>query len=32
LFSSLAAGGGDPILIQNTNIMMRGCPYPPPCT
>jgi hypothetical protein len=32
LYSSLAAGGSETILIQNTNIMMRGCPYPPPCT
>ena len=32
LFSNLAAGGGDYILVQNLNITMRGCPYPPPCT
>ena len=32
LFSSLGAGGSETILIQNTNLMMRGCPYPPPCT
>lgn len=31
LFSNLA-GSGETILIQNTNITMRGCPYPPPCT